>query len=320
VEPFVSVVIPTFNRRASLRRLLDALAEQTYAPASFEVVVVDDGSTDGTLEMLRGLVLRYALRIVEQPHRGPAAARNVGVERSQGTLVLFLDDDVVPLPDLIAAHVATHLADPDVVVIGPMSPALDWPRPAWVRWEEEKLQVQYRALMAGEYACTPRQFYTANASLLRARFLAAKGFDPSFKRAEDVELAYRLRDQGARFVFEPRADVVHYPSRSFESWCRTPYLYGCYDVIMHRDKGHETLSCAASEFHQRHPLNRLLARLCVGREILVRGAVLTMAAAASAAERLGTRRVAAVALSGVFNLLYWQGVCDELGSRRLLWV
>jgi GT2 family glycosyltransferase len=270
--------------------------------------------------MLRGLVLPCALRIVEQPHRGPAAARNLGVEHGQGPLILFLDDDVVPLPDLIAAHVAAHQADQDVVVIGPMSPALDWPRPAWVRWEEEKLQVQYRALMAGEYACTPRQFYTANASLLRARFLAAKGFDPSFKRAEDVELAYRLRDLGARFLFEPRADVVHYPSRSFESWCRTPYLYGCYDVIMHRDKGHETLSCAAFEFHQRHPLNRLLARLCVGREILVRGAVLTMAGAASAAERLGTRRVAAAALSGLFNLLYWQGVCDELGSRRLLWV
>ena len=72
---------------------------------------------------------------------------------------------------------------------------------AWIRWEEEMLEVQYQAMLSGEYPCTPRQFYTANASLSRDRFLEVGGFDGTFKRAEDVEMAYRMRDRGASFVF-----------------------------------------------------------------------------------------------------------------------
>jgi GT2 family glycosyltransferase len=319
VEPFVTIVIPTFNRWASLQRLLESLAGQTYSRASFEVVVVDDGSTDGTVELVRHLDVPYRLKVIEQPHHGPAAARNLGVEYARGALIVSLDDDVVPLPDLIAAHVAAHQDQRDAVIVGPMSPPREWPRPVWVRWEEEKLQVQYRALTAGEYPCTPRQFYTGNASLSRAQFLDAGGFDPSFKRAEDVELAYRLRDRGARFAFDPRAEVLHYASRSFESWCRTPYQYGQYDVIMHRDKGRETLHCAAFEFHHRHVLARLLARLCVGRAMLVRATVLAMGSVVYAAERLGAGQPAAMALSGIFNLLYWQGACDALGGPEPVW-
>jgi GT2 family glycosyltransferase len=312
---YVSVVVPTFNRRASLQRLLQALTAQTFPVTSFELVVVDDGSTDGTVEMLRTSLLPYPLRVLEQPHNGPAQARNLGVEHARGILIVFLDDDVVPLPELIAAHVASHQGDRDVVV-GPMSPPGDWPRPAWVRWEEEKLQVQYQALMAGEYPCTPRQFYTANASLRRARFLEAGGFDSSFKRAEDVELAYRLRDQGAHFIFDPRANVLHFASRSLKSWCQTPYQYGRYDVIMHQDKGHETLLCAVSEFRYRHRLNRLLVRVCVGHDILVRTAAFALRGVVQAAEYLGAQRPATLALSGLFNLLYWQGISDGLGGPK----
>ncbi len=319
MKPYVSVVTPTFNRLGSLERLLEALAKQTYPPTDFEVVVVDDGSTDGTVERVRGLALPYPLRILAQPHGGPARARNLGVEQARGTLIVFLDDDVVPFPDLIAAHVAIHEVDPDVVVVGPMSPPRDWSRPAWIRWEEEKLQLQYQAMLEGQYSCTWRQFYTGNASLSRAEFLAAGGFDPEFERAEDVELGYRLAIRGARFVFDPRADVLHYPARSFESWCRTPYQYGYYDVVMHRDKGYTTMFLASQEFYDRNLLNRFAARLCVGRPILLEGAVFGLARLARAAERLGARRVAASTLSGIFNLLYWQGVCDALGGAEHVW-
>jgi GT2 family glycosyltransferase len=174
-------------------------------------------------------------------------------------------------------------------------------------------------MIAGEFECTPRQFYTANASLRRGRFLAAGGFDSTFKRAEDVELAYRMRDQGARFVFHPRAIVQHYAERTFEAWCRTPYQYGRYDVVMHREKGHEALPCAAHEFHSRHPLTRVLARACVGRPRLVSSAVVALRAVSGAADRLGQPGAARLALSGIFNLLYWQGVCDEFGGPAPVW-
>lgn len=316
-SPTVSVVVPTFNRRSSLQRLLEGLAAQSYPAAQFEVVVVDDGSTDGTAELLRDLVLPYEMRVLNQEHGGPGAARNLGVAAARGELIAFLDDDVVPARNLLREHVETHGTARDSVVIGPMSPpAASWQRPAWVRWEEDKLQTQYRDMLAGKYACTPRQFYTGNASLSRAGFLAGGGFDTTYRRAEDVELAYRLRDLGARFIFNPRADVTHYPTRSFQAWCQTPYQYGRYDVAMDRDKGHEAWRCAVREFHSRHLFTRLLAHVCVGRRVVSELALLALRASASTASRIGKDRAASLALSAIFNLRYWQGAADELGGRE----
>jgi len=317
--PTVSVVVPTYNRRAGLFRLLTALARQSYPASNFEVIVVDDGSTDSTPALLDGHEPPFALVAVTQPNRGPAAARNRGVEHARGRLLVFLDDDVEPHPDLLAAHVAIHGDSTHRVVVGPMSPPRRWSRPAWVRWEERQLQKQYDAMLAGEYPCTPRQFYTGNASLGRDLFRASGGFDQQFKRAEDVELAWRLANAGAEFVFEPRADVLHFASRSFDSWQRTPYQYGRYDVVMEREKGAPTLGLAATEFHRRHGLNRRLARLCVGHAARRRLVILALTAAAVAADALRLERAASLALSGIFNVLYWQGATDELGGADALW-
>ncbi|MDQ6671989.1 MAG: glycosyltransferase [Chloroflexota bacterium] len=318
-RPLVSVVVPTYNRRSSLQRLLEALGRQTYPSQCLEVVVVDDGSTDGTLDFARQLHPGFALRVLEQPHGGPAAARNRGVAAAQGSLILFLDDDVAPAPELVQEHVDSHTSEPNAVVIGPMSPPAAWPRPIWVRWEEEQLQAQYRAMLAGVWSCTARQFYTGNASLARAQFIEAKGFDTSFQRAEDVELGYRLDENGARFIFNARADVLHYAWRSFDSWCRTPYQYGRYDVIMQRDKGRHTLDWASREFHGRKNINRALVSVCAGRGRTGRAVVGGLRALVRVAAGVGAQRTAQNALSAIFGVLYWQGVCDEMGDRRMLW-
>lgn len=316
----LTVVVPTFNRRDSLHRLLMALTEQTLPGSQFEVIVVDDGSTDGTVEAARGLELPYALTVLQQEHTGgPAAARNLAVSNARGDIVIFLDDDVVPIPTLLATHLAAHGRRSDLVVIGPMLAPLDWPRAPWVRWEEEKLQAQYSAMLAGEFECTPRQFYTANASLHRARFIEAGGFDLRFQRAEDVELAYRLRNRGAGFVFEPRAEIFHYASRSFAAWCRTPYQYGRYDIAMDRNEGQEAWECATHEFHGRHPFTRLIARACVGHRTRLRAALFGLRLCVQVADRVGAWRPTALALSALFTLLYWQGASDELGGAGKVW-
>jgi GT2 family glycosyltransferase len=311
--------VPTFQRRESLARLLSALAKQTHPRDDLEVIVVDDGSTDGTAEYLTTVRTPYALRHYAQRNSGPGAARNLGVVHARGTLIVFFDDDVVPDASAVAAHVAAHAAQPDTVVIGPMLPPRVWPRPAWIRWEEDRLLEQYGAMIAGRYACTPRQLFTANASMARRTFIAAGGFDPGFARAEDVELGYRLRDLGSRFAFEPRAAVVHFPVRSFASWRRTPYQYGRGDVAMDRVKGHQALGLAFWEFHRRHVLNRAAARLCVGRPPLFVPVSLGLRAVVRVADAFRLRRVARAALSALFNLLYWQGVADGLGSRSAVW-
>jgi GT2 family glycosyltransferase len=90
---------------------------------------------------------------------------------------------------------------------------------------------QYDAMERGDWAATARQFYTANASLARRHVLDAGGFDERFRRAEDVELAYRLADRGLRFVFARDAVVVHHPDRSFRAWLDIAGAYGRNDVV-----------------------------------------------------------------------------------------
>jgi GT2 family glycosyltransferase len=309
----VSIVTPTYNRRDSLDRLIGGLRQQTYPAEHFEMVVVDDGSTDGTVDHLRSLDTPFALRVVGQEHAGPAAARNLGVSHALGDLILFLDDDVLPRPDLIDEHVRAHGESTDLVVIGPMSPPHGWPRPAWIKWDEETLQQQYRAMLAGEWTCTPRQFYTANASVRRSLFQQSGGFDPRFKRAEDVELAFRMERNGARFTFNPRAEILHFASRTFEAWRRTPYQYGRFDVIMQREGTYRTLDKAFTEFHARHVLNRVVIRACLGRPLLRGSAVNMLSAVVLSANRLGVERLARWGLSSIFGILYWTGVSDAMG-------
>lgn len=314
----LSVVIPTYNRRAGLERLLRALARQTYPASHFEVVVVNDGSRDGTDVLLEQIDTPYRLHALTQANAGPAAARNLGVQQAEAPIIVFLDDDVIPLPELLAAHAAAQGDADDLIVVGPMSPPTDWQRSVWVRWEERQLLKQYDALARGLYPCTPRQFYTGNASVPRQLVLAAGGFDDRFKRAEDVELAFRLYALGGRFLFEPRADVLHYASRTFRSWASTPYQYGRYDVVMGREKGINTFELACHEFERRNIWSRRLTRGSVGKPWR-RPVTTALAAAAILADAVGAEQVASFALSGIFNLQYWQGASDELGGPQAVW-
>jgi glycosyltransferase involved in cell wall biosynthesis len=317
--PLVSVVIPTYERRERLHRVLAALASQQLDDP-FEVVVVSDGSTDGTVEYLRGDDVPLPVVVAEQRNAGPAAARNHGVDLASGDLVVFIDDDVVPAPALLARHVAAHrsLGD-DVVVIGPMLEDDAATLSPWTRWEQRMLRKQYAAMSAGEWAPTARQFYTGNASLRRAHLLAAGGFDTRFRRMEDVELAYRLDGLGLRFVFEPEAVGVHYPERSFEAWVRIAHDYGENDVVFAREHGRpEKVANIGHEFRRRHALVRAAVRGAVPRRR-------AMAWAARGVERLVTGRrtgrldrLGQAALSCLYNVAYYRGVADGLGGTREL--
>jgi glycosyltransferase involved in cell wall biosynthesis len=316
----VSVVVATYNRCAGLEELLRALASQTYPASRFEVVVIDDGSTDGTRELLQTIDVPYALRSFHQANSGPAAARNLGVRHARGAIILFLDDDVVPVPRLIAAHEAAHGLTTMHVVTGPMlAPPAEWPQPSWDRWDAAQLEKQYRAMTDGDYPCTQRQFFTANASVHRHLFDAAGGFDPAFRRAEDMELAWRMSRHGARFIFEPNAEVVHYAARTFESWRRNPYQYGRYDVVMEREKSIPVLTLACREFGHRRAVNRWIARLCVDRPMLRDLTLSGLSLAVAAGDRCGARRMTSFVLSSIFNIQYWQGASDELGGAARLW-
>jgi GT2 family glycosyltransferase len=213
-----------------------------------------------------------------------------------------------------------HEQEDKVVVIGPMVPPDDLPMTAWVRWEADRLQRQYDAMVAREWQPTARQFYTANASVRRTHALAAGGFDARFTRAEDVEFAYRLADNAVRFHFEPEAAVLHDPGRPFGAWLRVPFEYGRFDVLMaQRCNRMWLLEVARHEWKQRHPLNRLLPRLCVGhawRSRVVLGAIgLVVRCPAPAA----LRRAQMALCSPLFGIQYWNGIAHAGGFGTDPW-
>lgn len=210
--PAISVIVPTHERRARLDELLRALEAQVDTPR-FEVVLVDDGSRDGTSEWLHAWRGALDLRVLSQENRGPAAARNAGLRQARGALVAFLGDDTVPAPDWLAQHVARHRHagdDPRLAVIGYTTWHARVRRTAFLDYiNEQGPQFGYALIRAPDDV--PFNFlYTSNLSLPRA-LLERERFDERFPHAawEDVEAAYRMRRHGLRLVYEPRARVAH---------------------------------------------------------------------------------------------------------------
>jgi GT2 family glycosyltransferase len=300
--------------------VIAALEQQAYPSDSYEVIVISDGSTDGTDAYLEALRSTMQLRWLPQANKGPAAARNAGIQKATGEFIVFIDDDVVPEPQLLEEHARSHHeADRDVVVLGPLLTPEGFEMAPWVRWEQEMLMKQYKALLRGDWSASARQFYTGNASLRRSHILTAGGFDERFHRAEDVELAYRLANNGLEFVFNIQAAGMHFADRSFRAWLEAAYTYGCNDVIFARDRNQQwLLSTIRQEFLDRHFLIRSLVRVCSGRSRLTRIASSGLKLAADAATLLRADVMERKAYSGLFNLQYYNGFFNELNDVRFL--
>ena len=319
-----SVIIPTYNRRQSLERVLRALGRQTVAMSDFETLVIADGCSDGTEAMCRVLAAEapYALRLLEQANAGPAAARDRAVREARAPLIVFIDDDVVPAPDLLETHFAAHQAAPAedyIVAIGPLLPPRDERLNAWGAWEERVLCAQYDQMSAGRWAPTYRQFYTGNASVARARILEAGGFDSAYRRAEDVELGLRLTEHGCAFRFVAEARGWHYVRRTFASWVRMPVAYGRATVAMGRTHGTHEVTLSAAHFHRRNVLARTLAHLCIGAgwRVALATAALRWVITLGWATRCAP--LSYLGCSSVYNLRYYHGMALELGDVGVFW-
>jgi GT2 family glycosyltransferase len=216
-------------------------------------VVIDDGSKDGTPEAFRDAKYPFSLRMVSQANAGPAKARNRGIDEARGRLILFLDDDVEPGPDLLQEHFRSHEAEKDeLVVIGPLSSLPHYPQ-VWVAWEQAKLEQQYAAIKRGTFIPTFRQFWTGNASVGREHLVALGGFNTTFLRGEDVELGCRLHGRGLKFRFNSAAGGLHHASRSLDSWCNAHASYGRLEIDIFGQLGQaELLEVLSGNFARLH--------------------------------------------------------------------
>jgi glycosyltransferase involved in cell wall biosynthesis len=195
-----TIQLCTYNRAALLTRVLDACFEQTISEDSYEIVLVNDGSTDEThsvIERMRTLA-PCAFTVVEQPNGGLAKARNAGVAQATGERIIFIDDDVLPLPNFVEQHLHAAARQAGRIVRGGainVESFDDLPPPVWsIR--------NY----SGNY------FWTTNVSLPLETLKAVGGFNESFSEYgwEDIDVGLRLRFAGVRAVFNPKALVYHY--------------------------------------------------------------------------------------------------------------
>ena len=198
-----TIQLCTYNRAALLERVLDACFEQTVPNDAYEVVLVNDGSTDTTPDVIARARTRATCRfeVVDQANAGLAKGRNAGIARATGERIIFIDDDVLPLPNFVEEHLRTHAAHPKDIVRGGainVESFDDLPPPVW-----------NLSHYSGNF------FWTTNVSVPLVTIRAIGGFNESFSEYgwEDIDVGLRLRFGGVRATFNPKALAYHYKPR-----------------------------------------------------------------------------------------------------------
>jgi glycosyltransferase involved in cell wall biosynthesis len=224
--PKLSVAIPTYNRCAILEKTLGAYVVQTACDEILEILVVDDGSTDETRELVSRFTKTSTIpiRYLRQENSGPAVARNHAIREAAGQIILFSDDDVIPIPCMVAEHLAWHTKypDPSIAIVGPAywSPDLP-PTPMMKWWGLNGIRFDFPHMQADhEVSWGLGAFWNTSAKL---QFLKENGiFDERFRAYgfEDSELTYRLSRKGYRPIYNPDAIGYHYKRVKFSDMCR----------------------------------------------------------------------------------------------------
>ncbi len=214
----ISVVIPAQNAASTIADCLTALRRQTVAADSYEIIVVDDGSTDETAVLATShgaTVIRHSQR------RGAAAARNSGIQAAQGAIICFTDADCQPDPDWIAQISQPLCQQPDI--IGSKGIYGSHQRQLVARFVQIEYEDKYDLLYGQE---TIDFIDTYSAAYRRDVLLANDGFDENVFYVEDQELSFRLAARGYKMVFQPGARVFHKHSDTLVKYGRKKYQIG----------------------------------------------------------------------------------------------
>ena len=198
-----TIQLCTYNRASLLERVLDACFEQTVPADSYEVVLVNDGSSDDTPAVIERARTRATCGfiVVDQQNSGLAKGRNAGIARARGERLILIDDDVLPLPNFVEEHLRSHEEHPKHIVRGGainVESFDDLPPPVW---------------NLKDYSAN--YFWTTNVSVPLQTIRAIGGFNESFSEYgwEDIDVGLRLRFGGVKAVFNPEALVYHWKPR-----------------------------------------------------------------------------------------------------------
>ena len=317
--PSFSIVIPTYQRRDVVSDAVRALAKLDY-DGRLELVVVVDGSTDGTAEALRRIESPFPVRVIEQPNGGAADARNRGAAEAGNDVILFLDDDMICEPNLVREHARLHLDGADAAIgdtpIDSQSPQGFLPQSIG-RWIATK---------AVQSPLSPFDIFTGQLSVRRSLFQKIGGFDTSFTTGtvfgnEDSDFGVRLL-AGHDVRHNPAAvSRQRYVVSAREYMERVPAAVAAHlrFISKHPDLAWQLVEARGWSKPVTRFLYRPLTRLPLVPQLLSKVAV--MAAEMAPMTRFGSSRVLARFFSGACSIAYWSALRRAgwfPGSNRLL--
>jgi glycosyltransferase involved in cell wall biosynthesis len=201
-----SIIIPNYNRAEALYHTLQALTKQTVDKNSFEVIIVDDGSQDNSLNVVQNFQAPYTIQLIQQPNQGPGAARNIGATTAKSGFFIFLDADMIAGKSLISAFQKMHEISPQAVLIGRQLP--------YPSYDFKLLKEFYYPVLAFDLGSNPirppfHALASGNCAVDRISFEILHGFDEKFRMAEDIEFGFRAVEHKISILYQPLAVGYH---------------------------------------------------------------------------------------------------------------
>lgn len=224
----ISVIIPSYNAENTIGKCLEALKKQSFSKRNYEIIVVDDASKDRTAEVVKKF---KGVKLIRQKHRGPAAARNLGVKNSRGDVVLFTDSDCIPDKKWIK-NMAEPFKDKEIAGVSGTYKTLNKESllASFIGYEIKR---RHEELEKKHYIDSIGTF---SGAYKKDIFSKSGGFDASFSTAsgEDPELSYRIVKAGYKLVFNPKAFVWHPHPSSFKKYFKQQFWRGWWRVKTHK--------------------------------------------------------------------------------------
>jgi glycosyltransferase involved in cell wall biosynthesis len=311
----LSIIVPTHNRRDALLQHLAIIGEQIAGIPETEILVVADSCGDGT----EAAVERWAtvsgldLRVLSHGARNASATRNLGAQVARGQTLLFVDDDIEPLPGFVRAHFDARREG--LAVLGYSKPVYPSPLSLWQKEARLWWLDVFREMSEPGYRFSYRNFFSGNVSLPRALFDKAGGFNEKLARLEDYEFGLRWLKAGGQFRYSPEACGLHRETTNLKQWLKRIRMEGEADVST--GEAHpETRPHLWSSARSANAVSAVLRELAFRFPKKGDGLAALVATAAESVSRIGLRTLSRKLARTARDYQYLRGIALRKNSRE----